>query len=557
MKKDNKICIAKIQGKEFPYPSGTSYERIASDFQKNFPHRILLAVSGGRLQELNKTLKQDAAVSFVTGADRPGQETYRRSAVLLMLKAFSDVCGTGIAGKIIVDFSVGRSLYCRMSGEDSVDAEILSRVEKRMRELSAAKLPIEKRNIHTEEAIRLFHNSGMTEKERLLRFRISSRINVYTLDGFTDYFYGYMVPDTSYVAVFALEQYEGGFILRLPTIENPESLEPVNASKKVFRAMYESTMLLEKLGLGMTAGINETVASGRSRETILCQEALTEKRIGDCAQLIAGRKNVRCVMIAGPSSSGKTTFSRRLATQLHALGIQCYPIEVDNYFRNREDTPRDGNGDYDYECLGAMDVEKFNADMLALMRGERVRMPRYNFVKGEREYTGQSLQIGPEGLLIIEGIHCLNDEMTASIPAENKFRIYISCLTQMNIDEHNRIPTTDARLLRRMIRDARTRGNSAQETIRRWPSVVRGEQRNIYPYQDQADIIFNSALIYETSVLKTYIEPLLYGIPTDSPEEVEAKRLLKFLSYFLAIPSDDVPATSILREFIGGGCYGK
>ena len=204
-----------------------------------------------------------------------------------------------------------------------------------------------------------------------------------------------------------------------------------------------------------------------------------------------------------------------------------------------------------------MDVEKFNADMLALMRGERVRMPRYNFVKGEREYTGQSLQIGPEGLLIIEGIHCLNDEMTASIPAENKFRIYISCLTQMNIDEHNRIPTTDARLLRRMIRDARTRGNSAQETIRRWPSVVRGEQRNIYPYQDQADIIFNSALIYETSVLKTYIEPLLYGIPTDSPEEVEAKRLLKFLSYFLAIPSDDVPATSILREFIGGGCYGK
>lgn len=557
MEEKGKICSVNIRGKKHPYPAGTTYGRIAADFQKEFPHRILLVISNGRLRELNKTLNQDCELSFVTSADRPGQATYRRSAVLLMLKAFSDICGKAIAGKIIVDFSVGRSLYCRISGQDTVDQEILKRVETRMHALSDACIPIEKKNMQTEDAIRMFHDSGITEKERLLRFRISSRINVYTLDGFTDYFYGYMVPDTSYIRVFALEPYEGGFILRLPTIENPGSLEPVNASRKVFRTMYESTMLLEKLGLGTTAGINEIVAAGRSRETILCQEALTEKRIGDCAQMIAGRKNVRCVMIAGPSSSGKTTFSRRLSIQLLALGIQSYPIEVDNYFRNRVDTPRDKNGDYDYECLGAMDVEKFNADMLALMRGERVELPRYNFVKGEREYRGDYLKIGPQDLLIIEGIHCLNDQMTVSIPAENKFRIYISCLTQMNIDEHNRIPTTDARLLRRMIRDARTRGNSAQDTIHRWPSVMRGEQRNIYPYQDEADVVFNSALIYETSVLKTYIEPLLYGIPAGSPEAIEAKRLLKFLSYFLAIPADDVPATSILREFIGGSCYGK
>lgn len=281
-----------------------------------------------------------------------------------------------------------------------------------------------------------------------------------------------------------------------------------------------------------------------------------EKRIGDIAQQIAERRNLRFVMIAGPSSSGKTTFSKRLSTQLMALGLRPHPIEVDNYFKNREDTPRDANGEYDFESLGAMDVKKFNEDMSRLMQGERVELPRFNFTRGQREYCGDFLQCGPEDILVIEGIHCLNDLLSEAIPAERKFRIYISCLTQMNIDEHNRIPTTDARLLRRMTRDARIRGTSAQETLHRWPSVVRGEHLNIFPFQDGADLIFNSTLIYETAVIKPYAEALLYGIPENSPEYPEAKRLLKFLEYFLTIPSDHIPATSIIREFVGGSCYG-
>lgn len=555
MEENRQICAVQIDGKAYQYPYGTPYLKIAEKFQKNYRHRILLVVSNGRLRELSKKLHHDTVLSFVTASDRAGQETYRRSAELIMLKAFTDICGMAVAGQLIVDYSVGRSLYCRIRGQESVDEALLRKVEDRMKEISDAGLPIEKNNVHTADAIRLFHDCGMKDKEKLFRFRISSRVNLYTLDGFTDYFYGYMVPDTSYVKVYKLEPYDGGFLLRLPTTDCPENLQPVNESEKVFRTMYQSTVLLDKLHLDMTAGLNEYVAAGKSRELILGQEALMEKQIGDCAQEIASRKNARCVMIAGPSSSGKTTFSRRLSTQLLALGIRSRAIEVDNYFKNRKDTPRDKNGDYDYESLGAMDVEQFNSDMLSLLRGERVQMPHYNFIKGTREYRGDSLQIGPDEILVIEGIHCLNDAMTCQIPAESKFRIYISCLTQMNIDEHNRIPTTDARLLRRMIRDARTRGLSAQETIRRWPSVGRGEQRNIYPYQDQANIIFNSALIYETSVLKPYIEALLYGIPADCPEALEAKRLLKFLSYFLTIPADDVPATSILREFIGGSCY--
>jgi uridine kinase len=301
--------------------------------------------------------------------------------------------------------------------------------------------------------------------------------------------------------------------------------------------------------------MNSVISQGGATQMILSQEALMEKRIGDIAADIAKRKDVRFVMIAGPSSSGKTTFSHRLATQLLACGMRPHAIATDNYFKNRDETPRDENGQYDFEGLAAMDVEQFNTDMTRLLNGEEVEMPQYNFKKGVREYTGETLALGPQDVLVIEGIHCLNDQFSHSLPRESKYKIYISCLTTLNIDDHNRIPTTDARLLRRIERDARTRGYGAQATIRMWPSVRRGEETNIFPYQDSADAVFNSSLIYETSLLRPYVEPLLFGVPGDCPEYVEAKRLLKFLSYFLTVPADDVPKTSLTREFIGGGCY--
>ena len=303
------------------------------------------------------------------------------------------------------------------------------------------------------------------------------------------------------------------------------------------------------------AELNTAISQGDATSLILTYEAMMEKRIGDIAAEIAQRKEVRFIMIAGPSSSGKTTFSHRLSTQLRACGLRPHAIATDNYFKNREDTPRDENGNYDFEGLGAMDVEQFNMDMVRLLNGEAVELPTFNFKKGMREYNGTFLTLGEGDVLVIEGIHCLNDQFTHSLPKQSKYKIYISCLTTLNVDEHNRIPTTDVRLLRRIERDARTRGHSAQATIRMWPSVRRGEEENIFPFQDSADTIFNSALIYETALLKPYVQPLLFGVPRDSEEYIEAKRLLKFLNYFLPMPADDVPKTSLMREFIGGGCY--
>ena len=299
----------------------------------------------------------------------------------------------------------------------------------------------------------------------------------------------------------------------------------------------------------------ERISQGKAGQTILIEEALMEKRIGEIASRIAAEPSKKLVMIAGPSSSGKTTFSHRLSIQLMAMGLKPHPIAVDDYFVNRVDSPRDEKGNYNYEALECLDLKQFNEDMTRLLKGERVELPHYNFISGEREYKGDYLALGPEDILVIEGIHCLNDRLSYALPQESKFKIYISALTSLNIDEHNRVPTADGRLIRRMVRDARTRGASAQDTIRMWNSVRRGEEENIFPYQEQADVMFNSALVYELAVLKQYAEPILFGIPTDSPEYTEAKRLLKFLDYFLGVSSEDVPKNSIIREFIGGSCF--
>ena len=555
MPENKKIYKVTIDGNLYACPAGTPYADIVNDVQSDYEHDILLVNRGGKLRELCRTLNRDCTLSMITAADKPGYQSYKRSALFLLLKAFHDVAGRENVERVIVEFSVSNALFLRVQGPFTLDEALLRKVEDRMWELVRAKLPIVKRPMSTDDAIDLFHQENMEDKARLFQFRVDSHVNVYQLAGFTDYFYGYMLPDTGYLKIFALELYEDGFILRLPSQNAPESLGDFKPSRKVFQTLHDDTSYHRELGVGNVGELNSIIAQGDSSDLILSQEAVMEKKIGNLAEQIAKRRDVRFVMIAGPSSSGKTTFSHRLCTQLRACGMTPHPIATDNYFVNRDQTPKDENGQYDFEGLGAMDIDQLNYDMTRLLQGETVEMPRYNFKKGMREYNGDYLTLGPKDILVIEGIHCLNDALSYSLPRESKFKIYISCLTTLNIDDHNYIPTTDARLIRRIERDARTRGHDAEATIRMWPSVRRGEEKNIFPFQDSADIIFNSALLYETSLLKPYIEPLLFKISRDSPEYIEAKRLLKLLHYFLPLPDDVVPKSSIIREFIGGGCY--
>ena len=544
-----------VNGVEHRYPDGTPFRDIAADLQDQYAHDILLVDREGKLCELHKTLDRDCTLEMITAQQRPGMQTYRRSLILLMLKSFYDVAGRDKVERVTVDHSVSNAMFVHPYGDFQVTEELAAKVEERMHALVEKAVPIEKKSVNTDDAVELFRKNGMEDKAKLLGFRINSHVNIYTLEDFTDYFYGYMVPDTGYLKCFAFEKFESGFVLRFPDREHPDKLAEFVPSMKIFHELNEATEKNDILHVSNVGEMNSIIASGGATQLVLSQEAMMEKKIGDIAEEIAKRKHVRFVMIAGPSSSGKTTFSHRLSTQLLACGLKPHAIATDNYFRNRDDTPRDKNGQYDFECLGAMDVEQFNKDMTRLLNGETVEIPSFNFKKGIREYNGDFLTLGPQDVLVIEGIHCLNDELSYSLPKESKYRIYISCLTALNIDDHNYIPTTDARLLRRIQRDARTRGFSAKATLDMWPSVRNGEERNIFPYQDSADVVFNSALIYETALLKPYIEPLLFGVPRDSSAYIEAKRLLKFLNYFLPIPADDVPKTSLMREFIGGGCY--
>ena len=537
------------------YEEGTQLKTAAEEFQGQYENNILLATVNGKLQELHKAVPDDAEIGFLTAADKPGMLTYRRSALLMLLKAFYDVAGRDRVRKLSVEFTVGNGLYIDTEGDFELNEELLSQVKARMQEYCEARIPIKKRSVNTDEAIELFHRHKMYDKERLFYYRRVSRVNIYSIGGFEDYYYGYMVPDTGYIRYFDLKLYQGGIMLMLPDSSDPKTVQEFEPKDKLFQVMKEADVWGRKLQVPNVGALNQCISSGGMNELILVQEALMEKKIGDIAEMIASRPDKKFVMIAGPSSSGKTTFSHRLSIQLRAKGLTPHPIAVDNYFVNRVDSPRDENGNYNYESLECLDFKLFNENMSDLLAGKRVQLPVYNFISGEREYRGDYLQLGPEDILVIEGIHCLNEKLSYSLPRENKFKIYISALTQLNIDEHNRIPTTDGRLIRRMVRDARTRGASAQDTIRMWPSVRRGEKENIFPYQEDADVMFNSALVYELSVLKQYAEPILFSVPRDSEEYVEAKRLLKFLDYFLGVSSEDIPRNSIVREFIGGSCF--
>lgn len=535
------------------YSEDVTWQVVAEEYQKEYADEILLVQVNGKLQELQEKIRE-GEVQFITARQKPGISAYKRSVTLLMLKAFYAVAGPENVEKVIVDFSIGKGFFVEARGNFTLNQELLDQVKAKMQEYVDQEIPILKRSISTDDAIERFHRHRMYDKERLFRYRRVSRVNVYSIDGFEDYFYGYMVPNTKYIRYFDLKLYEYGFVLMLPSMMAPTVLPQFAPLPKLFHTLADSSLWGQRLDLETVGALNDKIAEGDMSHLIMIQEALQEKRIAEIAAQIAERKTAKIVMIAGPSSSGKTTFSHRLSVQLEAIGLKPHPIAVDNYFVNRIDSPRDENGNYNYEILECLDVEQFNQDMQALLRGEQVEMPYYNFKKGEREYKGDLLKLGKEDILVIEGIHCLNDRLSYSLPRESKFKIYISALTQLNIDEHNRIPTTDGRLLRRMIRDARTRGTSARDTIRMWPSVRKGEEENIFPYQEEADAMFNSALIYELAVLKQYVEPLLFGIPKNCPEYTEAKRLLKFLDYFIGVSSEDIPKNSILREFIGGSC---
>ncbi|MFN8453738.1 MAG: nucleoside kinase [Anaerolineae bacterium] len=529
---------------------GTTIEEFikAADFP---PEPLPMAcLVNGQLRELSYHANNDLRVNVLTLGHGDGMRVYRRSLSLLLVAAahelFPDV-------KIDVEYGLNfGALYCEVEGRPPFTEAELQQLETRMRELVQADLPIHKERISIKEAEKLFKLRGADDKLRLLKTRHKPYLTIYSLNDYRDYMHGYMVPSTGYLRIFALAPYSKGFVLRYPRTSHPSELQPLVQYPKLVQVFDEYGDWLAKLGLPDVGTLNEVVTNHKLPETILVAEALHEQKIAQIATVIATlHPRVRLVLIAGPSSSGKTTFSKRLAIQLLANGIKPVAIGLDDFIVERSITPRDEEGDYDYESLHALDLKLFNEVLLRLMRGEEVTLPHYNFFSGSRE-RGETLSISQEHIIIIEGIHGLNPDLVPQIPPDKIYRVYVSALTQLNLDRHNRVATTDTRLLRRIVRDAQTRGYTAKDTISRWPKVRRGEHTWIFPYQENADVMFNSALAYELAVIKSWAEPLLLQIEPGKPEHVEAKRLLSFLQWFEPCPPDMVPDNSLLREFIGG-----
>ncbi len=524
-------------------------------------YEVVAATVNRRLRELSASVKPDDEVEFIKTNSIIGFDLYKRSLILLMLKAAKDVLGKPEGDyKIDVMYSISKGYFCRLLDTDEeMNDELVAKIKARMEELVEQDLPIEKMVCSTAEMREEFARRDLPGKATLLKFRQSSKINIYSLGGYRDYFYGYMVPSTGFLKTFDLVRYDDGFVVILPQKSTGELPAKGADGKYEFPNKLYSVLRTyedwgQRLNCSYVGDVNNVIVNGGVNNMILVQEALMEKQIGDMAKdIVEGGKKL--VLIAGPSSSGKTTFSNRLSAHMMAYGIHPHPIAMDNFFKNRDETPRDENGDLDFECLEALDLALLEDTMTRLLRGEEVEMPTFDFTVGKKKFDGETLKLGDNDVIVMEGIHALNPESTKTLSKDSCYKIYISALTQLNIDEHNQISTTDTRLLRRIVRDARTRGHSATKTIKMWPSVRRGEEKYIFPFQEEADAIFNSALIYELSAIKTFAEPLLYGVDEDSDEYYEAKRLLKFLGYFLGIDVQNVPQTSLMREFIGGGCF--
>ncbi len=553
----SRVQLTLKNGKKLEVAPGTTLDEISRmPGVFDSPSPVMAALVNDKITELSIPVIESCRLNFLTLGDIDGYRIYQRSLLMLLLRAAKEVLEEG--SQVYVKYALGKAVYCDVSGSAGMRGDpqkTVAAIETRMRELVEKNEPIYQILLDLSEARELAKEQDLPARGRLFTYRRFSVVHMYRLGPYQDYFYGYMLPKAGQLGRFKLAVYEKGLMLLTPSRVYPHEVEPVPNMPKLFKVLQESREWSRILHVGDIGALNERISEGSLKELIYTSEALHSKHISNIAEEIAPNRKIKLVLIAGPSSSGKTTFARKLAIQLKAEGLTPHIISVDNYFKNRENTPRDENGDYDFECIEAVDTERFQTDLKALFAGKTIEMPIFNFYTGHREAKGVPMQFSEGDILIVEGIHCLNEVLSASIPKEEKYKIFISALTQLGIDEHNRIPSTDGRLLRRMVRDHRTRGYSAAETIARWESVRKGEDRNIQPYQEEADVMFNSALPYEMAVLKQFAEPLLFRIQHGTQEYTEARRLIKFLDYFQGVSSEEVPHTSLLREFIGGSVY--
>ena len=548
-----KVHVLLPGGESMPAAGGRSLLEMGAELQPRYAAPIVAAAVDNNLYELTAAVEPPATVHFLDLTDKEGRRIYQRSLTFLLIAAVSELF-PGAA--VTVEHSLGKGLYCEIKKTPALSAADVTAIERRMRQLVEMDLPIEKRKVPPSEAARIFRRQGFDDKVALLKYWPKDYLNLYSIGEVEDTLYGYHVPRTGLLNIFELKYYPPGLILGFPAEEDPSRVAPFVDQKKLFEIFREAERWGQILGFDTVGAMNRLIEEGQGAEVVRVAEALHEKKIAQIADLISARvPEIRVILIAGPSSSGKTTFTQRLRIQLLVNGLRPLPISTDDYFLDRDSTPLDESNNPDFEHIEAVDLPLFNEHLLRLIEGEEVDLPVYNFHTGKREYRGRKMRLEENQPLIIEGIHGLNEILTRSIPRRSKFKIYISALTALNIDRHTRIHTTDTRLLRRIVRDAQFRGNSALETIRRWPSVRRGEERNIFRLQEEADIMFNSALVYELAVIKRQAEFLLKQIDSSHPEFIDAKRLLSFLSFFLPLDASLVPSNSLLREFIGQSCF--
>ncbi|WP_129596130.1 nucleoside kinase [Anaerophilus nitritogenes] len=548
----NKINIIVNNQEKIEVQRGISIEELSDRFKDDYLSTIVAAKVDHDLRELTHTLHKDCNIEFIDLSSSDGIRIYQRSLSFVFIRAAKEILSDC---KVTVEHSLSKGLYCEIHYKRPITEEDVEKIEDRMKEIIDEDVPFTKSSIAVEDAKKIFKDLGMDAKMELLEFRENDEMNIYSCGWLRDYFYGYMVPSTRYLKLFKLKYYEPGVIIQHPEKTHPNEIPVFEEQKKLATIFREAEKWGKILEVPYVANLNKVILNKQYADIIRIAEALHEKKIAQIADMIT-QQNKRIILIAGPSSSGKTTFAQRLAIQLKVNGLKPVAVSIDDYFVDREHTPKDESGEYDFEAIEAVDLELFNEHLKKLIQGEKIELPSFNFQKGKREYKGRFMKIKEDQPIIIEGIHGLNDRLTEYIPKDQKFKIYISALTQLNIDDHNRIPTTDTRLIRRIVRDSKYRGHSALTTLKLWQSVRRGEKRNIFPFQEEADIMFNSALVYELSVLRKYAEPLLLEIKQEDPGYIEAKRLLKFLHYFSSIKEEDViPQTSIIKEFIGGSCF--
>ncbi len=551
---DKTIKVIYADGNEENVPFEIRLEDLARKHSSEHTPQIVAARVNNKLRELTYHLEEDSKIEFVDVTSLDGARIYQRSLSFVFIRAamelYKDI-------HVRVEHSLSGGLFCEFDYSRVLETSDIEKIQQRMKAIVLEDEPFYKEAVPKGEATEIFERFNMKSKIHLLNYREHDTINLYTCGWLRNYFYGYMVPSTGYLKKFDLMPYDNGVILRHPNKSNPFDLPEFEAHPKLAQVFKEAERWGEIVGVDYVAKLNDCIQEGCAFNVIKIAEALHEKKIAHIADMIS-ESGKRLILIAGPSSSGKTTFANRLMIQLQVNGLRPITVSTDDYFVDRDKTPLDEDGNLDFESIDSVDTKQFNEDLSKLLEGEEVELPVFNFQVGKREYHGDKLKIGKDQPIIIEGIHGLNEKLTQKIAKKDKFKIYISALTQLNIDDHNRIPTTDTRLLRRIVRDNKYRGHNAQRTIDMWPSVRRGEQRNIFPFQEDADVMFNSALVYELAVLKKHAEPLLEAISEDEPENVEAKRLLKFLSYFESIENDKlIPYSSILKEFIGGSGFRK